>query len=313
MDFFSFIEVVVQQEKNLTSVRAVLQQGMRHGFIYFPKPSGLAFDMQHAFSLEQALQYVQNCVECVREANSTLSSQIYVCHNDRYFSLWFGTIFNHLHLSLFPDDNTKYKEPTFLDIEYYLVLLMNACSDYEIISVETHDEEQMTFYHQDANLYPEFQPQEHTQPRQQRVDVTLLVNDKISDVRKMVEKSQARGIRFFAQSKKLPLQELSVDATIDLLLNSSMVQGFPELIHRTDYPVLCKIADQWYALVIGVRSTARAFSLIRVHLPEPSAPAASFNTAMYHALDLCKDFCIIELVTFDTWYNSYKLLPQYQP
>jgi len=314
MSIYHSLQIVINTVLDTLCVERVLARAESMGCTFMSEASDRMLDKT---SLQEMVNGIMSQLDNdSQQDNSPLKryASITVNYLGTVVFLSFSEREKYCNLSLFVSGGKWYFQDDFLDFARYIPILFSLSQDYEILWLKTCDEgEDEDLYHRAANLYPEFQPQEHIQPRQQRVDVTLLVNDTISHVREMVEKSQARGIQFFAQNKTLPLQELSVDVTINLLLNSSMAQGFPELIQRANYPVLCKVADQWYALVIGVRSTARAFSLIRVNPPEPSAQAVSFNTAIYHAIDLCKDFCIVELVTFDTWYNVYKLLPQYQP
>jgi len=304
------VHVVLNTSFDYLSVETILKRGIMIGVEYCSITYGNLRHETSYISVEHAAKSIISTYSINNFLNNNLSLifqgvQLSIMFSDdkSYLSLMIVILGNHNYLG-----NWRY-----VDFAFYIKFLLNLCSDFSILFLQTSDDDYDDgFYVDDREPYPQFQPQQHTMPWQRRCDVTLYERQEAQHVRKMIENGYASGWKFFIQDGS-SMRLVSVDHATEVLLNNPMSHGFMKLSdYSNHYPLLCFISEKWYGLIIGLRvDPYRTFSLIEIIAPgEKISSDVSFDAVIHHALDLCKDFCIIEFVTFDAWSNSYKFLVQ---
>lgn len=193
-------------------------------------------------------------------------------------------------MSISPSNgNAWYKQPYFIDFNRYIRLLFTMCQDFTPLWLSTSDEgygEEFYWVMKDkeCTLKQEF---DLTLTPGFHVVITILADYTRDVLQNLLEQGAKKGFIY---------DLLSTDQAIDCLLKQP-------INHATYARLCCTIEGRKYELSFRLR-----FDQYLVLILKPIASVFDLRQTVLHALDLCIEFTLAEVYTFDARYNEYKEL-----
>lgn len=275
-------------------IRKILIKGSEIGCQYIDEnrsPWGSSF-----LNPEQALLHI---MEMWKEESQKYAAPISSGVNIKFQEIGFGLKFTEKSGFLVPwlrlYRHGWCKESSYVDFEKYTRLLFLLVQDFTIIWLKTYDEGyDEELYVNDALSYPQLRKQPDLSILPQfRVETTIIPDYDYDTLHNLLEHGEKKGWRYYLNKQPVLQQNpLSVQQAATNLLEQSPKGACKAMIN-------CVTNNIEYQLTFDLRANA----YFRFTLAPLDKTSVELQETVLHVLDLCTDFCILELTTFDARYN----------
>lgn len=301
------ISIILNIPFNRQFIKKVLDQGIAAGGSYYDRSN----------ELNITAEYALHCVWQEIEAESPMQRMFGISGSCYFLYLQTSQImmfFNHngmLSVSIIPSGGKCYTQPDFLDYNIYTKLLLYMCREFEILHFWCNDNQYSELFEQNPQIA--FEPnRDHAYPRQQYVMVTITQKFSLEYITRAFNGGVAAGWKFLKLTSNETLQLLTTEQAVSIFMSTPIQDCFQECMANDHHmsPLCGIINGRYYGIKIGKRSTCHiTISVIPIDHPNAVASPFNFHHALRDIFDLCTPFGIIEVTTFDSWYNTY-YIPQ---
>lgn len=291
------LKIILNSSFQTKYISEIITRGAENGCCYVEEYTK---DEETVFiSPEQAVEKIMYSWEEKKNENKSYASVgIGIQLENVFFNLHFTEKIGYLAPWLSLYSHGWCKKSSYVDFEKYIRLSLLLMQDLEILWLKTYDEGYEEDLYWGVELsYPQLRNiPDLSLSSDFKVDVTILPSYNYEVLYNLLDHGAALGWQYSIKTNSNNMVNVaSIEQTIAYILDK---------IHHCPLggTLMCLVNDVCYELTFALRVNTRENYSMFTLMPLNTSSVPLSQTVL-HALDLCTDFCILELNTFDARYN----------